>query len=267
MGKKLIFLDVDETLYSKSQRGVPDSAVKAVHMAQKNGHKVFINTGRPLVYFEKEILEIGFDGLLCSNGVQIIIDGETIYHKELPLRAIEHIKANCEKYKIRGIFEGSLCSYFYDHDESYHPYYGFMISAFDQHPYMNREYSWEHANKADKGIVFADVQSDMPGFIRSMDEINDIMEYIRINDGQYELILKGHNKGTGLLAVAKHFGMSADDCYVFGDSNNDAPMFDVAGHSIAMGNSCEELKAIAEYVTDGVDDDGLYKAFKHYNLI
>ncbi len=266
MDKKLIFLDADDTLYSNTLHCVPDSAVKAVHMAQKNGHKIFINTGRPLVYFQKEILELGFDGYLCSNGVQIIVDGKTIYHKELSSHAIDHIKKNCEKYKIRGVLEGSECSYFYDHDKTYHPYYASMIDAFERSPYMNHEYSWEHANTADKGIVFAGKESNMPEFIKSMDELDD-MGYIRINDGQYELILKGHNKGTGLLAVAKHFGMTADDCYVFGDSNNDAPMFDVAGHSIAMGNSCEELKAIADYVTDGVDDDGLYHAFEHFHLI
>ena len=54
---KVIFLDVDATLYSKEQRLVPESAITAIHAAQKNGHKVLINTGRPLVYFEKEILD------------------------------------------------------------------------------------------------------------------------------------------------------------------------------------------------------------------
>ena len=66
---KLIFMDVDATLYSKEQRLVPESTIKAIHEAQENGHKVLINTGRPLVYFEKEILDIGCDGYLCSNGV------------------------------------------------------------------------------------------------------------------------------------------------------------------------------------------------------
>ena len=50
---KLIFLDVDATLYSKEQRLVPESTIKAIHEAQENGHKVLINTGRPLVYLKK----------------------------------------------------------------------------------------------------------------------------------------------------------------------------------------------------------------------
>ena len=88
---KLIFLDVDATLYSKEQRLVPESTIKAIHEAQENGHKVLINTGRPLVYFEKEILDIGCDGYLCSNGVHILLDGETIYHKTVPETVVEPI--------------------------------------------------------------------------------------------------------------------------------------------------------------------------------
>ena len=94
---KLIFLDVDATLYSKEQRLVPESTIKAIHEAQENGHKVLINTGRPLVYFEKEILDIGCDGYLCSNGVHILLDGETIYHKTVPETVVEQIKRICEE--------------------------------------------------------------------------------------------------------------------------------------------------------------------------
>ena len=80
----MIFVDVDDTLYSKRTRHVPDSARKALQEAQKNGHKIFVNTGRPLAYFEQEILDIGFDGMICSNGVYILIEGSLVYHKTVP---------------------------------------------------------------------------------------------------------------------------------------------------------------------------------------
>ena len=136
---KLIFLDVDATLYSKEQRLVPESTIKAIHEAQENGHKVLINTGRPLVYFEKEILDIGCDGYLCSNGVHILLDGETIYHKTVPETVVEQIKRICVENNIYGTFEGEKCSYFRDHNVDFHPHYGFMITAFDLAPYMAHE--------------------------------------------------------------------------------------------------------------------------------
>ena len=33
-----------------------------------------------------------------------------------------------------------------------------------------------------------------------------------------------------------------------------------------MGSGGQECKDAADYVTDAVDKDGLYKAFKHFNL-
>ena len=264
---KLIFLDVDATLYSKEQRLVPESTIKAIHEAQENGHKVLINTGRPLVNIEKEILDIGCDGYLCSNGVHILLDGETIYHKIIPNTVVEQIKRICEENNIYGTFEGEKCSYFRDHNVDFHPHYGFMITAFDLAPYMAHEFTWDHVEDPDKAIVFTGPGSNASGFVAALDSISDTMDYIRIDDTQYEILLKDHDKGTGLKYVADHLDISTDDCYAFGDSNNDISMFKAAGHSIAMGNACDELKEIAEYVTDSVNDDGLYNAFEHYHLI
>jgi hydroxymethylpyrimidine pyrophosphatase-like HAD family hydrolase len=36
---------------------------------------------------------------------------------------------------------------------------------------------------------------------------------------------------------------------------------------VAMGNAGEETKAAADYITDDVENDGLWKAFKHFGLI
>jgi hydroxymethylpyrimidine pyrophosphatase-like HAD family hydrolase len=36
---------------------------------------------------------------------------------------------------------------------------------------------------------------------------------------------------------------------------------------IAMGNAEEGLKSIADYVTDGVNEEGLWKAFVKYQLV
>lgn len=265
--KKLIFLDVDATLYNKEQRAVPESAIRAIHKAQEKGNKVFINTGRPLVYFEKEILDIGVDGYLCSNGVHLIVGGKTIYHKIVPESVVEKIKQICETYHIYGTFEGEKCSYFRDHNVDFHPHYGFMITAFDLAPYMNHEFSWDHVKDPDKVILFGGPGSDMSGFVNALSTISDTMDYIRIEDTQYEVLLKNHDKGTGLKYIADYFHASTDDCYAFGDSNNDISMFQAAGHGIAMGNACDELKNIADHVTTSVNDDGIYRGFEYYDLI
>lgn len=53
----------------------------------------------------------------------------------------------------------------------------------------------------------------------------------------------------------------------FGDGVVDIPMFKACGFSVAMGNGNDEVKQAASYVTDDVDQDGLYNAFKYLKLI
>ena len=48
---------------------------------------------------------------------------------------------------------------------------------------------------------------------------------------------------------------------------NDLEMMEVCGTGIAMGNGTDEIKQHADYVTDEADNDGIYKALKHFELI
>ena len=62
---------------------------------------------------------------------------------------------------------------------------------------------------------------------------------------------------------------SADvkDTIAFGDAKVDIPMLEYCAYGVAMGNGGEEIKAMADLVTDGVDEDGLYNAFVKLGLI
>ena len=59
----------------------------------------------------------------------------------------------------------------------------------------------------------------------------------------------GENKGKTIDFIRQKLGIQKENVYAFGDGKNDPEMLLAAGHGIAMGNSVEELKEIAEYVT------------------
>lgn len=61
--------------------------------------------------------------------------------------------------------------------------------------------------------------------------------------------------------------VAVEDTIAFGDAMSDKEMLMFCHIGVAMGNSKPELKEIADYVTTDVNDDGLWKAFKHFNLI
>ena len=55
----------------------------------------------------------------------------------------------------------------------------------------------------------------------------------------------GVNKGTAVVWLAEHFGISLDEVIAVGDWVNDIPMFAVAGRSFVMGQAPPEVKAAA----------------------
>ena len=53
----------------------------------------------------------------------------------------------------------------------------------------------------------------------------------------------------------------------FGDAQNDMSMLDFAGYGVAMGNACEELKAMADEVTLSNNEDGIAVSLaKHFGV-
>ncbi len=75
------------------------------------------------------------------------------------------------------------------------------------------------------------------------------------------------DKGEAMERVCEYYGADLEDTVAFGDSMNDQQMLEYAGTSVAMGNSCQELKDLADIVCESVDEDGVYFEFKRMNLI
>lgn len=76
-------------------------------------------------------------------------------------------------------------------------------------------------------------------------------------EGIVELLPLGLSKATGLSLAARRLGVKAAETIAFGDMPNDLPMFAWAGHSVAMANAHEELKAVADEVTASNEEDGI----------
>lgn len=103
--KTIVFLDIDGTLVRG--RFIPQSAKEAIWKAQKNGHKIILNTGRSQADVQPFLWDIGFDGYCLSTGAHIILDGEIKEYKTMPLSVIEHIQTACLKRNLTFMLEGS----------------------------------------------------------------------------------------------------------------------------------------------------------------
>lgn len=72
------------------------------------------------------------------------------------------------------------------------------------------------------------------------------------------------DKGTGLRAVADELGLEPAHFLVVGDSENDAPAFELAGESVAVANADDTAEAAADRQTDAAYADGFLEAVEPY---
>ncbi len=81
-------------------------------------------------------------------------------------------------------------------------------------------------------------------------------------DSLLTITAAGVDKGSGLAALCSALGIDPSEAVVFGDSEVDLPMFEVAGLAVAMGNASAEVQARAGFITASADDDGVARAIE-----
>lgn len=76
-----------------------------------------------------------------------------------------------------------------------------------------------------------------------------------------------HAEATKEYAVnflCNSWGLKKEEVMTIGDQNNDISLLAAGGIKIAMGNATEELKSVADFVTDTVNNDGFVKAVERF---
>ncbi len=278
MQAKYIFLDVDGTLVSY-ENILPDSAVEAVHLAHANGHKIFAVTGRSKAEMYADILAIGLDGYIGGNGNYIEYNDEVIYHKHLTLEDTTNIVNWLHDHHLEFYLEANSGLY--------------GSERFDSRAQVTvQEYVASKGKDNPKGVSVKSVFPEMIfGEDLYRDDINKIsfvldsyQDYLDAKDffadyqvgtwgGRGEKALFGDialaniNKETAIQYLLGHANISSKNTFAFGDAKVDLPMFNICEVGIAMGNGGDSIKEAADYITDAAEDNGIYNAFKYFDII
>lgn len=264
MNRSIIFFDIDGTLISEETKRIPESAKDAIKKLKEKGHLTFINTGRPICEITPTLRDLGFDGYLCSCGSHIEYNGETLLYKALEEDLCREIALDMVKFNLEGILEGRYKIYWDKPENIKNPV---VLQIMEQHKQEGffKYNSWYDDNiQFDKLVIFLSNNSDFQGF---HNKYKDIFDFIKRDEKFYELVPKGYSKATGIEFIINHLDIPHENTYAIGDSTNDLTMLQYAHNSIAMGNSNKALFDLVSYITDTVDEDGIYNALKHYNLI
>lgn len=254
---KAAFFDIDGTLFSHTIHAIPESTKRTVKLLREKGIKVFIATGRSLKETKRVPLgDMKIDGYVTLNG-QICLDAE-------------------EKILFEAPIKGEDGAYLLD---------AFVNKKF---PLAIVEKERIYINYIDDSVIRAQKSVNIPllpikeyqgapiyQFIGYMnwEETGKIAPKIpnckitRWYDEGIDIISKDGGKANGIQKVLEFYGMTKEEIIAFGDSDNDMDMLEFAGIGVAMGNAEESVKAVADYVTTDIDEDGIWNACKHFELI
>lgn len=82
-----------------------------------------------------------------------------------------------------------------------------------------------------------------------------------------DLGVKDINKAHVIDVILEHLGAMRSDTIAFGDAKIDIPMLEYCELGVAMENGGPEIVVMADFVTDDVESDALYKAFDKLGLL
>ena len=261
--RKALFFDIDGTILSEITNEVPESAVRAIQSAREAGHLTFINTGRTKACVPLRIRNVGFDGMLCGCGTEIVYQGKSLSHDGLSKDFCVQIARAVKEAGVGAILEGEVF-YFSVPDR---PAFRFLKNGngLNEDGDMTIFYDWDPEETLfDKFVIWTDGESHEELIF---DQIRDQMDIIVRGDGFYEMVPKGFTKAKAIQKVQEMFDVALEDTYVFGDSSNDLPMFEYSPNAVAMKVHDPVLDPYTSYVTDTVENDGIWKAMKALNLL
>lgn len=242
---------------------MPESTVRAIAQARKNGHKTFINTGRTYFNIDDYLKEIGFDGYVCGCGTGIYLNEKNIFKSTLTheqcVEIIEQLRA-CE---LSAIFEAEE-GVFFDEELPSHKIVSDLKTRFGTKGFDVPKALDDTSLVFDKFVFWVHTYSN---FKRFYEYISEDFDCIDRGAGMWEIVPKGYSKATGIQYLIDYYHVSLEDCYAIGDSTNDLPMLKFVPNSIAMGNSMKEILPYCAYQTADLEDDGIEKALKHYGII
>ncbi|SFG83884.1 hypothetical protein SAMN04487761_1682 [Lachnospiraceae bacterium C7] len=286
---KLIFFDIDGTL-SGFDGKIPESTKKAINMARKEGHKLFVCTGRSRAQIDKKITDIGFDGFVCAAGAYVEYQGKEIYHstfgEERMKFLMNFIKENNISFVIQSR-DGCVIS-----TESAKTFRKVFAERLDKLPTEDEtdltdieevvgNMSIDDLIEEDKeafALKYKDSESliyhTSPFTVEQMrQKVSKVgfkvtpSSFKEPDDYSGEITLESENKALGIQKVMEYFGLPKENTIAFGDGPNDLEMLAFVELGIAMGNGVKEAKECASYITDNIDKDGIYNAMIKFNLI
>ncbi|PEZ69408.1 HAD family hydrolase [Bacillus sp. AFS017274] len=277
MNNKAIVLDLDGTTLNE-RNTVNETLEQYIGELRKSGKLIFIATGRTLEEV-RDVLPSGMeaDGMVTANGMSVFIGKKQIVEHALSTELVEELvaKAGAEEifYEVHPN-DGTRMALLKDKD--YMVKQGLIPKpeTVDENEWLSRQDAVEDKIRWSEQLDISSVakiyffSNEMNTIRKWKAELEKIKQYNAFTTASsthhnVEVTVEGITKATGVQLLLKHFQLAPENILAVGDGENDLPLFQLAGHCVAMKNATDLVKEQADEVTDhSYRADGLYRFLK-----
>lgn len=269
----MIALDLDNTTL-RTDKSLSSRTKTALKKAQEQGIQVVISTGRVFSALPDAILE--FDGIqymINSNGAVIteFPQNEKIYTNYLEEESVSKIEAVLRRFDdpVEVFADGKAYA-----DAS-------VLDDLRLHGSDTRNVQYILWSRRPVKDVYAVLQKESSHIENVSITFENQEERLRVKNALLqipditvtsserhclEIGGKTTSKAEALRFLMQKLGIHREELMACGDSPNDEKMIRLAGIGVVMENGTENMKSIADFVTDTNDRDGVAKAVERFAL-
>ncbi len=263
---KMLVLDFDDTLL-RDDLTIAEKTIHALIEAEKKGIIIVFCSGRPsdsmiqviktLDFVHENDYFVAFNGSLIRNLKGDILSYYSI--KDDELRKLVDIG---RKYKVN--------VQLYDKDYVIVETYNDRISRYDQLSGLRAKVvdSLDAFNESTKVLYNNNNYEVLEALHNEVQSAFGNQFNIFYSKSEFlEILNSKTNKGIAVEYLAKRNNIRRDEIIAIGDSFNDLEMIEYAGLGVAMKNGREEVKKIANYITEHTNnEDGVAEVIEKFIL-
>lgn len=256
---KALFFDIDGTLVGFNTHRMSDTLKECLYELRAKGVKLFISSGRHVLVMNN-LEDFPFDGYIAMNGAMTILEGEVIDHHPLPKETSLQIARFAGTLDVPClVFADTLFGINFENAKSEE-----ISRQVDMVPLPHLDLVEVAAGHDVYEYTFYVTAEEERKYLHP---VLIGVDYPRWHPYFADIVPQGLSKSYGASKILERIGVSPEECMAFGDGGNDTPLLEYAGIGVAMGNSPDDVKAKADYVTDTVDEDGVVIALRHFGVI
>lgn len=254
---KLVFFDIDGTLIPFGKNEISESTKRSLKQLRDNGIKIFVATGKSLAQLNAtKVVEVQFDGYITLNG-QLCYDQDfqLFFANPIDPGEMEVLEKIFDAKKIPFSLVGEFSRYINYINEI----------VVDRQTATNSAVPNIDRYKGEKIYQITAYVSN-----RERELLESTLDLCKITSwapDAVDIIAKDGGKMNAITKIMELNDAKVSETMAFGDAENDLMMVSNAGIGVAMGNATDKLKEVANYITANVEDDGIEKALKHFELI